>query len=196
VRKGIWTTIGVLAAALGTAPSPAQAECPLVMYAYHHGTVIFSEQGHETRVRVEIADTQDKQEYGLMCRTVLDPDAGMLFVFDFSSRTSFWMKNTLIPLSIAFIDSNWRIVGVMDMLVAPDPADPPASAVYTPKKPYRYALEVNLGFFAQHGIDEHAQVRFVPEESRGDPRTLRSLGLPQLPPLSGAEARRLLIIPR
>ena len=159
----------VAAAMLGVAvlPSrPARADdCVVPALKYRHGTVSLSEHGSAVDVRVEVADTERMREVGLMCRRSLDPDAGMLFVFEDLTRDPFWMKNTLIPLSIAFIDARWQIVGMFDMRVAPNPADPPASDVWAPTRPYRYALEVNQGCFKAHGLDEHAKVRFIP----GDP---------------------------
>jgi uncharacterized membrane protein (UPF0127 family) len=115
-------------------------------------------------VRVEIADTDKMRETGLMCRHSLDPDAGMLFVFDDLTRDPFWMKNTFIPLTIAFLGDRWQVVGIMDMRVAPKPDDPPPSDIWAPSRPYRYALEVNQGFFKTHNLDEHAQVRFYSGE--------------------------------
>jgi uncharacterized protein len=152
----------VLAVTAGGAPRPAHAgACDVPQFAYRHGIMSFIEHGTTVDLRVEIADTQQMREVGLMCRRSLDPDAGMLFVFEESTRDGFWMKNTFIPLSIAFMTDRWQLVGIMDMRVAPDPADPPASDVWAPAKPYRYALEVNQGFFKNHDLDEHAQVRFV-----------------------------------
>lgn len=169
----IWMIAAVAAlalAGLGTAPAgmgsaaqsyqaPATPDCHVPSFPYKHGTVTFTEHGTATEVHVEIADTPDAEEVGLMCRTSLDPDAGMLFVFADDTRSPFWMKNTLIPLSIAFIDAKWHIVGLMDMRVAPDPSNP--ADLYAPGKPYRYALEVNQGFFTRHDIDEKAEVRFL-----------------------------------
>lgn len=149
----------------GAGPGPARAgACSVPIYAYRTGAVVFSEQGRVARVRVQIADTSELQQTGLMCRNVLDPDDGMLFVFPASTRGHFWMKNTLIPLSIAFIDSNWHIVQIIDMPVASDPTSDDASKfpVYGPRRPYRYAIEVNSGFFKQHQLTEHAEVRYLP----------------------------------
>jgi len=152
----------VLALALnGSAVEPASAACPVQTFTYKHGVVIFNERGDVTRVQVEIAETALAQEYGLMCRTSLAPNAGMLFAFPETSQGSFWMKNTLIPLSIAFIDARWHIVTLLDMAVAPDPQNGPFVS-YKPEAPYRYALEVNQGFFARHGIDTSAEVSFLP----------------------------------
>jgi uncharacterized protein len=157
----------VVAALLDVGPGPANGLCQALSFPYKHGIVTFTEAGQATQVRVEIADTHDTQEYGLMCRTTLEPDAGMLFAFPDATKGPFWMKDTLIPLSIAFIDSSWHIVSIMDMKVEPDPANP--LAVYAPPRPYRYALEVNQGFFAQHGIDAGAQVSFLPQDPAKSP---------------------------
>jgi len=156
----LWLLPAALATAmLGAGPVPAHGACSVPLFAYRHGSVFFSERGRVERVRVELADTDDRMEVGLMCRTALDPDAGMLFLFPYTTNSPFWMKNTLIPLSIAFIDSNWRIVKIMEMAVAPDPEKGPF-ATYGPDTPYRYALEVNAGYFTRHGLDTGAEVRF------------------------------------
>jgi uncharacterized membrane protein (UPF0127 family) len=163
-------TLPASAAAVFTAaallpPSPAGADdCPAPAFKYRHGVVAFTQHGSTVDVRVEVADTERAREVGLMCRRALDPDGGMLFVFEDVTREAFWMKNTLIPLSIAFLDNRWQVVGMFDMRVAPNPADPPATDLWAPAKSYRYALEVNQGFFKTHGLDEHAQVRFTPGE--------------------------------
>lgn len=149
----------------GAGQRPASGgPCSVPMFAYRTGAVVFSEQGRATRVRVQIADTPQLQGTGLMCRNILDPDAGMLFVFPTPTREQFWMKNTLIPLTIAFIDSNWHIVEILEMPVAPDPTsdDPSKFPLYGPHRPYRYAIEVNAGFFKQHEITERAEVRYLP----------------------------------
>jgi uncharacterized protein len=101
--------------------------------------------GQTVDIPVEIADTPAQQEYGLMGRTALAADSGMLFVFDQDQPLSFWMKDTLIPLSIAFINSEGIIVDIQDM--QPLDETPHASAA-----PATYALEVNQGFFAANGI--------------------------------------------
>ena len=159
----------IAAAALAAAglipPAPAGADdCTVPAFRYRHGVVAFSEHGSTVDVRVEIADTEQTREVGLMCRRALDPDAGMLFVFADLTREGFWMKNTLIPLSIAFLDNRWQVVGIFDMRVAPNPADPPPGDLWAPTKSYRYALEVNQGFFKAHGLDGRAQVRFTPSD--------------------------------
>jgi uncharacterized membrane protein (UPF0127 family) len=97
-------------------------------------------------VRVEVATTTAEKQRGLMGRTALSEDAGMLFVFDREQQLSFWMKDTLIPLSIAYINDSGRIVDIQDM--QPLDETPHLSA-----EPAKYALEVNQGFFNEHGVE-------------------------------------------
>ncbi|MGB3632459.1 MAG: DUF192 domain-containing protein, partial [Rubrobacteraceae bacterium] len=85
---------------------------------------------------------------GLMNRTSLGEDRGMLFVFEEEATLSFWMKNTLIPLSVAYIDSEGRIVDIQKMEPLDD--DPPH---YASAEPAQYALEVNQGFFEERGVE-------------------------------------------
>ncbi len=106
---------------------------------------ILNSAGERVEVPVEIADTDEERQTGLMGRTALPEDAGMLFVFGAEQQLSFWMKDTLIPLSIAFIDSEGRIVDIQDMQPL-DEAPHPSAA------PAQYALEVNQGFFGARGI--------------------------------------------
>jgi uncharacterized membrane protein (UPF0127 family) len=101
----------------------------------------------EVKVQVEIADSPDELARGLMGRTTLGENRGMLFVFPDEELRSFWMKNTLIPLSIAYMDSDGRIVDLQDMKPLDD--DPPN---YVSTEPAKYALEVNQGFFKERGV--------------------------------------------
>jgi uncharacterized membrane protein (UPF0127 family) len=95
---------------------------------------------------VEVADDRYERSVGLMYRTSLSPDRGMLFVFPDDVPRAFWMKNTTIPLSIAFADATGRIIAIMDM----EPDD--GRARYLSPGPARYALEVNRGWFEKNGI--------------------------------------------
>jgi uncharacterized membrane protein (UPF0127 family) len=106
---------------------------------------INASSGELVEVRVEIADNFIEREKGLMGRTALAEDAGMLFVFDSEQPLSFWMKDTLIPLSIAYMDGEGRIVDIQDMQPLDETEHPSA-------KPAEYALEVNQGFFAERGV--------------------------------------------
>ena len=106
--------------------------------------------GAETvTIDVEIASNGDQRSYGLMYRKWLHPDKGMVFQFPSDSQGGFWMKNTLIPLSIAFYEADGTIVDILDM--EPCEADP--CEVYAPAAPYRGALEVNQGAFTDWGIE-------------------------------------------
>jgi uncharacterized membrane protein (UPF0127 family) len=109
---------------------------------------IYASSGEKVKVGVEIADDASERALGLMHRTALAEGHGMLFVFPSEDKLSFWMKDTLIPLSIAFIDSEGRIVDLQDMKPLDD--DPPS---YVSTKPARYALEVNQGFFEERGVE-------------------------------------------
>jgi len=104
--------------------------------------------GGSVEVEVEVADDLDEMQKGLMGRTALAEDAGMLFVYPEERELSFWMKDTLIPLSIAFMDAEGRIVDIQGMKALDD--RPPH---YTSAEPARYALEVNEGFFDERGVE-------------------------------------------
>lgn len=99
-------------------------------------------------VKVEVAATAETRERGLMFRSDLPEDQGMLFIQPEVGRGGFWMKNTLIPLSIAFIDPSGRIVDIKDM----EPCREEPCPVYSPIAPYQYALEVKKGYFQKRGI--------------------------------------------
>ena len=106
----------------------------------------------------EIAATSGARETGLMGRAALGSGSGMLFIFPSDQvpiLSSFWMKNTSIPLSIAFIDAALRVINLKDMA----PFDTVNFA--TAAAPYRYALEVNQGWFAAHGVVAGTTVSFI-----------------------------------
>jgi uncharacterized protein len=103
--------------------------------------------GKKVEVRVEIADGLLERVRGLMDRTSLGEDRGMLFVFRREQPLSFWMRDTRIPLSIAYIDSKGRITDILDMKPLDD--KPPH---YVSSEPVQYALEVNQGFFDERGV--------------------------------------------
>ena len=87
-----------------------------------------------------------------MYRTSLAPNGGMLFVFEQPGEQCMWMKNTLLPLSVAFIDDDGSIVNIADM--QPQTEDPHCAA-----KPVRYALEMTQGWFAERGIRAGSRLR-------------------------------------
>jgi uncharacterized protein len=132
---------GAVLAALSVA---ASAEA-----AFARGTVELRKQGGGTvRLSVELARTPDERAQGLMYRRSLPPRHGMLFVFPTRVHGGFWMKNTLIPLSIAFIGTDGRIQQIMVM----EPCRRDPCRVYRPARPYVRALEVNKGAFGRWGV--------------------------------------------
>jgi len=102
-------------------------------------------------IRAEIANTRQTRQQGLMRRTELCDACGMLFVYPAAGQRQFWMKNTPLPLSIAFIAENGSILNIVDM--QPETTDAHNSAGKA-----RYALEMNRGWFAAHGIRPGAMV--------------------------------------
>jgi uncharacterized membrane protein (UPF0127 family) len=110
-------------------------------------TVAFD--GTDALLYVDIADESGEQRRGLMGVEDLPADQGMAFVFDEAVDSTFWMKDTLIPLSIAFVDESDRVIGVRDM--EPCEVDPCSS--YGVAEPYVLAIEANLGWFDEHGIE-------------------------------------------
>jgi uncharacterized membrane protein (UPF0127 family) len=114
----------------------------------------------EVVVQVEVADTAAEREHGLMGRQDLAPHSGMAFVFPEDTTTSFWMKDTLIPLSIAFYDDTGRIVRILDM----QPCRANRCPLYDPEVAYRGALEVNLGAFRRWGVEVGDRLRMIGNE--------------------------------
>ena len=100
-------------------------------------------------VYAEAADTFAEREMGLMNRTYLNEDAGMLFIFPTPQQQSFWMKNMRIPLDIVFITADNHVLEIYAS-VPPCTGDP--CTLYTSSAPIQYALEVNSGFCARNGI--------------------------------------------
>ena len=103
-------------------------------------------------LRAEVADRDETRSLGLMHRTSLPPNGGMLFVFDQSAVHCMWMKNTLLPLSVAFLDEAGAIVNIADM----QPLD---EATHCAARPARYALEMTQGWFAERGIRAGMRLR-------------------------------------
>ncbi|MBD1382340.1 DUF192 domain-containing protein [Metabacillus arenae] len=108
-----------------------------------------------TRLTVQVADTQRKREKGLMFVGKLPENEGMLFVFSEKIYGGFWMKDTFIPLSIAFLDSDGKILKILDMVPCKEEKCP----IYNPGLFYRYAIEVNLGWFEKNQIKEGDYVK-------------------------------------
>jgi len=110
---------------------------------------------------VELAQTPGEQARGLMYRKEMADNAGMLFVYRSPQPVAYWMKNTFLPLSIAFIDANHRIVNMADM--APNNE----TRTYPSEGPVQYVLEVNQGWFARNGVKRGDLVTFDLPHNKG-----------------------------
>lgn len=97
------------------------------------------------RIEAEVAHTQQTRMIGLMNRRTMAPQRGMLFVFDEARTHCMWMKNTFIPLSVAFLDDGGRIINVEDM-------QPHSEDSHCAARPARYALEMNRGWFRSRNL--------------------------------------------
>lgn len=106
-------------------------------------------------IKAELAATPPQQAVGMMMRTEMGPNEGMLFVNGDSSPRCFWMRNTLLPLSIAFISDDGTIVNIAEM-------QPRSDESHCSAKPVRYALEMNKGWFAKRGLHAGSKLRGGP----------------------------------
>lgn len=108
------------------------------------------------RISAEVARTPGERAIGLMHRRSMPTHHGMLFVFEEHGVHCFWMRNTLLPLSIAFLTDAGEIVNVADM-------QPQTEVSHCPKQPVRYALEMNLGWFAKRGLKAGSRIGGIAE---------------------------------
>ena len=106
-------------------------------------------------LKVEVADSDPQRTQGLMHRKSLGKNDGMLFVFDEIEYHGMWMKNTLIPLSVAFLDSKGEILNILDM-------EPLTLDTHMAAGPARYAIETNKGWFAEKKIKAGDKVTGLP----------------------------------
>ena len=106
---------------------------------------------------VEIADTLEKHAQGLMNRERLNSESGMLFIFDTESKRSFWMKNTLIPLDIIWIDENKKVVFIKHNA---EPCKTEKCKTFGPNKNAKYVLEINGGLAEEIGLTEEDVLEF------------------------------------
>lgn len=112
------------------------------------------------RINAEVADTDQTRARGLMMRERLGPNEGMLFIFPEAATHCFWMKNTPLPLSIAFIDDEGRIVNIADMA-------PRSEDTHCPRRAIRFALEMEQGWFDRKGIAAGQKIGGLPNEAQG-----------------------------
>ncbi|MFM2445657.1 MAG: hypothetical protein RI936_104 [Pseudomonadota bacterium] len=106
-------------------------------------------------VKAEVAATDPHRTRGLMFRESMPANQGMVFLFDAKTRQCMWMRNTLIPLSVAFIDDDGSIVNIEDM-------QPHTDNAHCSSRPVRYALEMNKGWFAQRALGPGSKVQGLP----------------------------------
>lgn len=106
------------------------------------------------RIQAEVAHTDPLRQRGLMFRKDMPEQQGMLFVFPLRATHCMWMKNTLLPLSVAFLDEEGRIINVEEMA-------PQTEQNHCAREPARYALEMNRNWFRQRGLGAGAQIRGI-----------------------------------
>ena len=103
------------------------------------------------KATAEVASNDSQRSTGLMHRRILPENRGMLFIFPDVAMHGMWMMNTFVPLSVAFIDSEGRIINIEDM-------QPQTQNTHSAAKPAKYALEMNLGWFAKRNIKPGAKI--------------------------------------
>ena len=138
--------LALAAALLACAALAQQAQMNLPRVQLHAGM---------HNIDAQVAATDEQRMTGLMHRKEMPQHEGMLFVFEQPTQQCFWMKNTLLPLSAAFVADDGTIVNIEDM--KPQTLDSHCSA-----KPVRYVLEMNLGWFAKKGIKPGAKLQGTP----------------------------------
>ena len=136
----------LLVSCLLPACSPTSSSSPQV--------IIHPRSGIPIHVTVEVADTQEKRQLGLMYRNELPAFSGMLFIFPQEGPRSFWMKNTPLSLDIIYINADFTIVHIAENTT------PYSTAPIPSKHPAKYVLEVNGGFCQHHGIVARDRVEF------------------------------------
>lgn len=139
VERYVWSRNAYVGPTTYDEPDYLKADYP------HPSAWVKTSSGGTTLIRLEIADTEATREMGLMNRQNLDPDSGMIFIWSQPVLESFWMKDTLIPLSIAFLAANGQVQEIQEMAAM-------TADLHTPAKPYEFAIEANQRFFSSHGI--------------------------------------------
>lgn len=108
-------------------------------------------------IHAELADNDPARMRGLMFRSSLAPNHGMLFVFATAEAHCMWMRNTLIPLSVAFVDADGSVVNIEEM-------KPQTDDSHCARRPVRYALEMGEQWFSHHGVRAGSVLRGIPPE--------------------------------
>lgn len=156
MRKWVPLIALVFAACSGGGDREASGE-PSPDRSFPVATVLLDNGDESTLVTVEVAENPEQHEQGLAGRESLPQDHGMVFVFFEQRESGFWMKDTAIPLSVAFFDAGGTIVDILDM----EPCRKDPCPVYVPDEPYMGALEVNQGAFEEWDISEGDHVQLT-----------------------------------
>ena len=127
-------------------PTPLPTASPTPALPDEPYARILTADGRQVIIRLEVADTAEERAIGLSKRSSLPESVGMIFVYLNDHRSPFWMKDTWIPLSIAFLAADGRILEIQDM-------EPNTTETHQPAQMYRNALEVNRGFFEKNGVN-------------------------------------------
>lgn len=154
VMKTLSRWLFVVALLANVASAAAPASTPEVRLL---PTTTLTVKGHN--VTAEVAATASERATGLMYRFSLRPDHGMVFVFARSEPLGFWMRNTYVPLSIAFVDAGGRILNIEDMA-------PQTDETHWSKGPALYALEMRKGWFRERGIGSGDRVEGLPKPGK------------------------------
>ena len=151
----ITSKLGALigAFALAALSATAQAQLSAASQAQQLQATTLNAGMHN--IRAQLAMTPEQRQIGLMYRREMPANDGMLFVFEEPQPQCFWMKNTLLPLTIAFVADDGTIVNLADM-------QPMNEASHCSAKPVRYALEMNQGWFAKRGIKAGSKLGGAP----------------------------------
>jgi uncharacterized protein len=154
----LYTLVVALVAACGggasSTPTPSplptgQDGAPLTRLTF------VNKDGSEVDLLVETVDTPEERSVGLMHRESMPENQGMLFIFEQEGKYTFYMRNTLVPLSIAFIEGEGAIVEIEDMQPLDD------KTLHSPDEEYLYAIEANQGWFSRNGIAAGSEVRIA-----------------------------------
>lgn len=146
IRKGAQVLLTSIVLASGTARAQQDQ-------AQHLPTITLGAGMHN--IKAEVALSEQEHEIGLMYRTSMGSNEGMLFIFPRAGQQCFWMKNTLIPLAVAFVGDDGTVVNVDEM--KPQTLDPHCST-----KPVRFVLEMNTGWFTKRGIKSGSKLSGEP----------------------------------
>jgi len=141
----------LLTAALALQLASSSPADPLLTYSLRI-------KGHA--LRAEVANDEESRRTGLMYREHMGENSGMLFIYEAEGRHAMWMKNTLIPLSVAFIDRRGRIINIEDM-------EPQTEDAHGARSPAAYALEMNQGWFKKRGLKAGDKVEGLEKVPKG-----------------------------